>query len=444
MKICIVGAGEVGTHLAQLLARENIDIVLLDESPERLKDIAANYDLLTYIGSPTSIKDLKEIGVDEADLFVAVTPHESVNMTACMWASNLGAKKTLARVDNYEYMQPKNKEFFKKLGVDYLIYPEMLAGKEIAESIATNWFRNYLTFGEGQLEMLVVKVRENAKIVNIKFKTGFFNHDKYRIVAIKRKNETIIPRGDDEVLPGDLVCFVTTVQNREFVREQAGKELREITNVMCMGGSRIIQNAIKLLPKDIHVKLLEKDRDKSFILSEKVDNALIINADGRNMEALRQEGIEDMDAFVAVTGNSEANILACLAAKQMGVGKTIAEVENLDYIHLAEELDIGTVLNKKTIAASYIYQLTLDAAVMNVRHLTSADAEVVEFSVVPGAKITRHKVKDLNLPDKINIGGLIRNGAPMLVNGNTLIMPNDRVIVFCTTEVIRKVEKYFN
>ena len=142
MKICIVGAGEVGTHLAQLLARENIDIVLLDESPERLKDIAANYDLLTYIGSPTSIKDLKEIGVDEADLFVAVTPHESVNMTACMWASNLGAKKTLARVDNYEYMQPKNKEFFKKLGVDYLIYPEMLAGKEIAESIATNWFRN--------------------------------------------------------------------------------------------------------------------------------------------------------------------------------------------------------------------------------------------------------------------------------------------------------------
>lgn len=444
MKICIVGAGEVGTHLAQLLARENIDIVLLDESPERLKDIAANYDLLTYIGSPTSIKDLKEIGVDEADLFVAVTPHESVNMTACMWASNLGAKKTLARVDNYEYMQPKNKEFFKKLGVDYLIYPEMLAGKEIAESIATNWFRNYLTFGEGQLEMLVVKVRENAKIVNVKFKTGFFNHDKYRIVAIKRKNETIIPRGDDEVLPGDLVCFVTTVQNREFVREQAGKELREIANVMCMGGSRIIQNAIKLLPKDIHVKLLEKDRDKSFILSEKVDNALIINADGRNMEALRQEGIEDMDAFVAVTGNSEANILACLAAKQMGVGKTIAEVENLDYIHLAEELDIGTVLNKKTIAASYIYQLTLDAAVMNVRHLTSADAEVVEFSVVPGAKITRHKVKDLNLPDKINIGGLIRNGAPMLVNGNTLIMPNDRVIVFCTTEVIRKVEKYFN
>ena len=444
MKICIAGAGEVGTHLAQLLVRENIDIVLLDDDPERLKDIAANYDLLTYIGSPTSIKDLKEIGVDEADLFVAVTPHESVNMTACMWASNLGAKKTLARVDNFEYMQPKNKEFFKKLGVDYLIYPEMLAGKEIAESIATNWFRNYLTFADGQLEMLVVKVRDNAKIVNIKFKTGFFDHDKYRIVAIKRKNETIIPRGEDEVCPNDLVCFVTTAQNRNFVREQAGKELAEIRNVMCMGGSRIIQNAIKTLPKDIHVKILERDREKSFILSEKVDNALIINADGRNMEALRQEGIEDMDAFVAVTGNSEANILACLAAKHMGVRKTIAEVENLDYIPLAEELDIGTVLNKKTIAASYIYQLTLDAAVMNVRHLTSADAEVVEFIVVPGAKITRHKVKDLRLPEQMNIGGLIRNGEPMLVNGNTLIMPNDRVIVFCTAAVIRKVEKFFN
>ena len=175
-----------------------------------------------------------------------------------------------------------------------------------------------------------------------------------------------------------------------------------------------------------------------------MDNALIINADGRNMEALRQEGIQDMDAFISVTGNSEANILACLAAKQMGVGKTIAEVENIDYIPLAEELDIGTVLNKKMIAASCIYQLTLDAAVTNVRHLTSADAEVVEFIVVPGSKITRHKVKDLSLPNQVNSGGHIRNGEPMLVNGNTLIMPNDRVVVFCTAEVIRKVEKFFN
>lgn len=444
MKICIVGAGEVGTHLAKLLARENFNIVLMDASSERLRDLDANYDFLTVVGSPTSLKDLKEIGVEDADLFIAVTPHECVNITACMLASNLGAKTTLARIDNSEYMQPRNREFFKKMGVTHLIYPELLAAKEIAESLSTNWFRNHLILGDGLLEMLVIKVRANSEIVNKKFKTGAFDHDKYRIVAIKRQNETIIPGGNDEVLPNDLVCFVTSPENRKFVRTQAGKKLIDIKNVMFMGGSRIVQNAIRLLDKDMNIKLMEMDREKSFQLSERVDNALIINADGRNMDALKEEGITDMDAFVAVTGNSEANILACLAAKRFGVSKTIAEIENIDYIPLAEELDIGTVLNKKTIAASYIYQLTLDADVMDVRHLTSADAEVIEFVATTGSKITRHKVKDLNLPDQVNIGGLVRNGKAMLVNGNTLIMPNDRVIVFCTSAVIRKMEKFIN
>lgn len=444
MKINIVGAGEVGTHLAKLLAREHIDITLMDSDADNLRYLDANYDLLTRVGSPTSLKDLKDIGTEDADLFIAVTPHETVNMMACMLASNLGAKRTLARIDNYEYMQPKNKEFFKQLGVNHLIYPEILAAKEIVEALETNWYRNHLVLCDGQLEMLVIKVRENSEIINTKFNTGAFDHGKYRIVAIKRKDRTIIPRGNDEVLPNDLVCFVTVPENREFVRTQAGKRLIDIKNIMFMGGSRIVQNAVRMLPNDLNIKLIERDERKAINLSEKVDNALIINADGRNMDALKEEGIADMDAFVAVTGNSEANILACLAAKQFGISKTIAEVENIDYIPLAEELDIGTVLNKKKIAASYIYQLTLDADVLNVRNLTSADAEVVEFVAIPGSKITRHKVKDLNLPDEVNIGGLVRNGEAMLVNGNTLIMPNDRVIVFCPSSVIRKLEKFFN
>lgn len=444
MKIIIAGAGEVGTHLAKLLARENFDTILLDEDSAKLKDLEASYDLMTYTGIPTSISALKEAGVASADLFIGVTPSESVNMTACMLATNLGAKKTLARIDNYEYLQPKNKEFFVKLGVDYLIYPEMLAAREIVESLKTSWLRQNLSFCDNALILLGIKVRENSRIVTHKFSTGFFDHNKYRIVAIKRQNKTIIPLGSDMVMANDIVYFITTPEYLNLVKEEAGKDDYPIKNIMVMGGSRIAQKTIQNLSSNINVKILERSKEKSYDLAEKLNNAMIINCDGRNIELLKEEGIEEMDAFVAVTANSEANILACLTAKRLGVKKTVAEVENNDYIMLAESMDIGTVINKKMIAASYIYQLTLDADVLNVRSLSSADAEVVEFVAKPGSKITRSKIMDLRLPDQVNIGGFVRNGVGSIVNGNTIIMPNDHVIVFCVSSAIRKMENFFN
>ena len=444
MKIIIAGAGEVGRHLAKMLSSENQDIVLMDNDENRIKDLDGNYDLLTKVGSPTSIKDLEEAGVAEADLFIAVTPEESINMTACMLANNLGAHKTLARIDNSEYSQPKNKDFFEKLGVAHLIYPEMLAAHEIAASLKTSWLRQRTSFCDEALTLLVIKVRENSVIINRTFSTGYFNHKKYRIVAIKRNNKTIIPAGSDMVLAGDIVYFITTNEHLEFVREQAGKIDFPIRNVMIMGGSRIAQKTIQIVPPQVNVKILERDREKSFSLAEKLNNTLIINCDGRNIELLKEEGIQDMDAFVAVTANSEANILACLAAKRLGVKKTVAEVENIDYIMLAESMDIGTVINKKMIAASYIYQLTLDADVLNVRNLTATDAEVVEFIAKPGAKITKSKIKDLRLPEQVNIGGYVRDGVGYIVDGNTVIIPNDHVIVFCVSSAIRKMERFFN
>lgn len=444
MRIIIAGAGEVGTYLAKMLARENMDITLLDQDPARIRDIESTYDLLTLVGSPTSINDLKEAKIENVDLFIAVTPYESVNMTACMLATNLGAKRTLARIDNYEYLLPKNKEFFKKMGVDYLIYPETLAAIEIVESLKRNWLRQNLSFCDNALILLGIKVRSNALILNQKFSTGFFDHEKYRVVSINRKNKTIIPMGSDMILENDIVYFITTPNYLDFVRIQAGKEDFEIKNVMIMGGSRIAQKTIRNLPSSINVKILERDKDKSYVLAEKLSNSLIINCDGRNIDILKEEGIQEMDAFVAVTGNSEANILACVAAKRLGVKKTVAEVENNDYIMLAESMDIGTVINKKMIAASYIYQITLDADVLNVRSLTSADAEVVEFVAKTGSKITRSKIKDLRLPDEVNIGGYVRDGKGFIVNGNTVIQPNDHVIVFCVSSAIRKIETFFN
>jgi len=443
MRIIIAGAGAVGRHLAKLLSREDMDISLIDERQERLGDLDANYDLLTKVGSPTSIYDLKSIGVKDVDLFIAVTPSEADNITACLIANQLGAKRTLARIDNYEYLIPENKRIFEQMGLNHLIYPELLAAQEITASLKTNWMRYHLTLCEGALELCVVKVREGAEVIGKPFMSGFFNHGLYRVVAIKRGQETIIPSGPDEIKADDMVYAVCTHENMKALREQLGKQKKEIRSVVFFGGSKIAQKAVQNMSDDLSIKILEADRELCYHLSEKVSNALIINADGSDMAVLKDEGIEDADAFVAVTESSEANIFACMAAKRFGVKKTIAEIENIDYIPMAEGLEIGTVLNKKTITASYIYQMLLDASVLNVRNLTSADAEIVEFMAEEGSRITKSKIRDMRLPEDTNIGAIVRAGEGILVNGDTQILPHDQVVVFCKNQVIRQLEKFF-
>ena len=443
MRIAIAGAGEVGTHLAKLLSRENMDICLLDGNAERLGILEANYDLMTRVGSPTSIHDLREMGVKDVDLFIAVTPYESQNITSCLIANQLGAKKTLARVDNYEYLMPDNRPMFEKMGLNHLIYPEVLAANEIEEALRTNWMRYHITLCRGALELCVVKIREGAEVIGQRFDSGYFSHGKYRIVLIKRDNQTIFPTGTDEVQAGDMVYAVCTQDEMDFLRTQLGKTLRDIRRVMFYGGSRITLKAAHSLPENIQIKILEADRDRCMQISEKVGNALVIHADGSSMDDLIEEGIQDTDAFVAVTDSSEANIFACLAAKRFGVNKTIADVENIDYIQMAERLDIGTVLNKKTITASYIYQMLLNASVLNVRNLTSADAEIVVLVATEGSRITRNKIKEIRMPKEVIIGGLVRAKEGLLVNGDTQILPGDQVIVLCKSHNIRELERYF-
>ena len=443
MKIIIAGAGEVGTHLAKMLSRQNHDIVLIDDDEEKIQQLESNYDLMGVIGSASSINDLKEAGISSADLFIAVTTAECRNITACILAKNLGAKKTLARIDNYEYLLPKNKDFFEKLGVNALIYPEMLAAEEIVNYVKTNWVRQWMDFQNEALILTGIKVRDNAPIINQKLMHLTDSAD-YRIVAIRRGADTIIPTGNDEILPNDIAYFITTKECVSHVRKQAGKEVINVEDLMIMGGSRIAVKTVKSLPDNITVKLLEKDKSKTIKLVEQLDNTTIILGDGSNLELLKKEGIECMDAFIALTGSSEENILACIAAKRFGIKNTIAEVENIDYIPLAESLDIGAVINKKLIAACYIFQYTLDVDVSRVKNLTYVDADVVELTAKEGSKITKDKIRNLHLPKNLFIGGVIRNGKGYIANGETVILPDDDVIVFCLSSSIRKIEKLFS
>jgi trk system potassium uptake protein TrkA len=363
-----------------------------------------------------------------------------------MIANNLGAKKTVARIDNYEYLLPKHKEFFSKLGVNSLIYPEMLAARDIVDAIKQSWIHQWWEFNGGALVLIGAKMKETAQILNVPlFELGSRNIP-FHIVAIKRGNETIIPRGDDMIMLNDIVYFTTTKKYIPYIQKISGKEhYPEVRNVMIMGGSRIAVRTSQYAPDYMQIKIIESDLDRCHRLTDLVDDkVMIINGDGRDLDLLAEEGLKDTDAFIALTGNSETNILACLAAKRMGVTKTVAEVENIDYISMAESLDIGTVINKKMIAASHIYQIMLDADVTNVKCLTFANADVAEFIVKEGARVTRSLVKDIALPKGATIGGLVRKGEGILVTGDTQIQPGDHVVVFCLSSMIKRIEKLFN
>src|SRR5574344_1208325 len=414
MKIIISGAGDVGTHLAKMLSKESHTIILLDEKAEKIKALEANYDILAIVGSPTSLKDLREAQVPTADLFVAVTPYESTNITACLLATNLGAQKTLARIDSNEYLLPKNKEFFKSMGVDSLIYPEMLAANEIVNGLKKGWVRQYVEFSDGALIVLATKIRANSPLCNVPLEKAFEGNGLVRIVVIKRGNVTIIPTGKDSVQNNDIAYFITTKEGVEEVRIKSGKD----------------------------VKVIEQDIDKTYRIIEQTNNTLVINGDGRDLSLLKEEDIESFDAFVALTGNSETNILACLTAKQFGVKRTIAEVENMDYIPMAESLDIGSIINKKIIAASHIYQLILGGNV-SVRCLTFANVEVVELVAEEGSYITTDSLKNLKLPKNTTIGGIVRNNIGVVAVGDTKIKAGDNVTVFCGEYTIQKIEKLF-
>lgn len=442
MKIVIAGAGEVGSHLGRLLSEEGQDVILIDEDEERLNDFEM-YNLLTFAGRTNSFATLRDSGAKGCDLFIAVTPFESRNLVACAMAKKFGAVNTVARIDNFEYMKPENKPFFTNLGVDDVIYPEYLAAQEILTSLQRTWVRSWFELVDGHLVIVGVKLRGNARLVGMQLKELAMQSGYMHISAIKRNHETIIPGGGDSVHEGDIVYIATTKEFIPNVLEMTGKKPIEVKRVMIMGGSRIAVQLVRAAAGRYKFKIIESDRKRCYELAELLPECNIIHGDGRDVELLQEEGVSDCEAFVALTGSSETNILGCLAAKEYGVKKTIAEVENIQFISEAEGLNIGSVVNKKLLASSRIFQLMLDRDSSNSKCLALADAEVAELVVKEGARITRDAVMNLNLSRDMTIAGLVRDGKGLLVKGNTRIQAGDHVVIFCLQGALHKMEKLF-
>ena len=442
MRIIIAGAGEVGTHLAKMLSDEDRDIVVID-SDERKLFALDSYNLQTSQGECISFKMLQNNGVEHCELFIAVTPFETKNLLACSIAKSMGAQKTVARIDNYEFLRPEYADFFKNMGVDTLIYPELFAAEEIATALKHNWVRNWFELFDGELIVAAVKLRASSPMVGKQLREIGGSNTFIHLNAIRRNGEILIPRGVDRVMENDVAYITTTRDFLPQVVEICGKKKVQVKKMLIMGGSPIaVQVAKELEKSDVKIKIIEPDVDRCTYLVDVLPHCKIVHGDATDSDIMEEEAV-GVDAFAALSDRSETNILSCLMSKEYGVLKTIAEVENIQFVHEAERLNIGSIINKKLLASSRIFQMLLDSEQDNARCLALADAEVAEVVIKEGSSLCSKDVKDLKIPDAFTLAGLVRNGKGMLVKGDTRLQAGDHVVVFCMHGSFHKVEKFF-
>ena len=451
MKIVIAGAGEVGSHLAKMLSGEANDITVIDSRQERLDVLSATTDVITVYGNPSAINVLQEAGVASADLFIAVYPSDSqdVNIVSAMLAKKLGSKKATARIDNEEYLSYENKYLFTEMGIDLMFYPEKIAAGEIVDLLKRTASTDSMDFARGKLQIAVFKLEESSALLGMTMAefsaVAAEQGHSFRVVAIARGNDTIIPRFDTKFKYHDLVFIISRRDGMDMLMKYIGKKDVEIKNVMILGGSPIGEIVARNMSKQMEtVKLIEMNKEKCLELSEKLpDNVIVVNGDGRNSDMLIEESIKDFDAFVAVTNSSETNILACVAAKRLGITRTIAEVENLEYIRLAESMGVDAIINKKLITAGRIYKFTLSNKVRFIKYMSGTNAEVLEYIVAPDTAITKRMLKDMNFPKNAIVGGIIRGNEAIIAVGDTQIQAYDRVAVFALPEAVKEVDRFF-
>ena len=451
MKIVIAGAGEVGSHLAKMLSNESNDITVIDTDQKRLDALSAIADIVTVEGNPSTIHTLQEARVADADLFIAVNPSDSqdVNIVSAMLAKKLGSKKVTARINNEEYLAYENKYLFTEMGIDLLFYPEKIAAGEIADLLKRTASTDSMDFARGNLQMAVFKLEEESSLLGMNMlefsQLAAEEGMKYRVVAISRNNQTIIPKFDTKFKYHDLVFIISKREGMDMLMKYIGKKNVEVNSLMILGGSPIGEMVAKQMAKELDsVKLIEVNKEKCLALSEKLPgNVIVVNGDGRNSDMLIEESIKDFDAFVAVTNSSETNILACVAAKSLGVARTIAEVENIEYIRLAESMGVDAVINKKLITAGRIFKFTLSNKVRFIKYMSGTNAESLEYIVAPDTKITTVPLKDMGFPHNAIIGGIIRGNESFIAVGDTQIQAYDRVAVFALPEAVKEVDKFF-
>ncbi len=435
----------MGYHLAKMLSGNGHDITVIDQDSKQLAELSSLADIITIEGDATTFAVLRKASVRKCDLFIAVDSIENDNVLSAIMAKQLGAKKSIARIDNNEYLEPNNKEMFIDMGIDYLLYPEKIAAEEVINLLGHSSTTEFVDFSGGKLSLVVFRLEPNSSLVGAPI-SGFDQEQNlsYRTVAIMRDGVTIIPKSSDAYMVGDMVYAISRHDAVSEVMALSGKGSVNINNMMILGGSRIGIQIAKELQDEVNIKLIDYNADKAYRLAEMLERTLIIHQDGRDTDAMMEEGLANMDAFVAVTGRSETNILTAMLAKRMGVKRVIAEVENMNYINIADSVGVDTIVNKKIVTASNIFRFTMSTDVLAIKCLTGSDAEVLEFIVKPNSPATKSTIGEMGLPEDVIIGGIVRGDKVFIATSNMQMNAYDRVVAFAMPSAISEIGYYFN
>ncbi|WP_236976422.1 Trk system potassium transporter TrkA [Membranihabitans maritimus] len=446
MKIVIAGAGEVGYHLAKLLSYEYHETILIDTNQEALDSAFNKLDILPIKGDASSRSVLANSEVHKASLFMAVTTSEHTNLVSAILAKKMGAKKTIARVENPEFLDENQRNIFNELGIDTMISPNYLLAKEISRLLEQTALTDIFEFEEGKLSVIGLTVSEHSFMA----KKNILEIDKlipdipFRPIAILRGNNTIRPRGSTIVRPKDHIYLMAKKEEIDKVSAFAGQMKKKVKNVMILGGEEVTRLTASMLEKDYNVTIVESDKNNCKMLLENLDHSLVIKGDPTNLEILKEEGLKEMDALISLLPNSESNIIASLMAEDCDSSiKSIALVDNADYIRLSQNMGVDTLINTKLVAANNIFRFVRKGEIEAIASLHGVDAEIIEFNVSRENKLTRKPLSKLNFPEKALIAGVIRNEEGYIPKGDFQLKLGDKVIVFSEPESIGKVEKMF-
>jgi trk system potassium uptake protein len=445
MRIVIAGAGDIGFHIAKLLTFEKQDITLIDIDEDVLNRARTHLDVLTLKGDSSSFEVLQEAGVDKARLVIAATTSEKTNIITAILAKKMGAKQTIARVQSPEYLVKDQKAIFQELGVDSLISPQQLAAYEVLRLLKQGSLTDIFEFEGGQISLIGVLLDDSSPIVNMSIREVDVLYDQivFKPIALLRGHQTVIPNQNTILRRNDHIYFLARNPDIDTLIKIAGKERRAVRNVMIIGGTEIARKTAQILEEYYHVVLIEKDKSRCKILVQDLQDTLVVCADPSNLSELEEEGLKKMDAVVALTDNSESNIIASLMAVEAGVYKTIALVSNMHYIRLSQNIGVDTLINEKLIAANNIFRFVRKGNVEAITSIHGSDAEIIEFNITKGHRVTKRSLGELHLPVSAVIGSVLRGKEAIFPDQDFQLQGDDKVILFALPEAITAVEKIF-
>ena len=447
MRVIIVGAGEVGYHLAERLSQENQDVVIVEADPEGAERASELLDVMTVVGNGASIPVLEKAGIRGARILMAVTSQDEVNLISCLAATRLGVDYTIARVSNPDYYAAGSVLSRERLGIDLMINPEREAAMEAFQLLQSAAATDVAIFAGGKVQLVGLVVRDGAPVAgkSVARLAAELKEFHFVLVAIVRDGETTIPDGSSRIESGDHIYVLSPSSEVASIPPLAGYEPFHLKRVMIAGGSAEGLYLAEMLEEHgIECTILDNDRRRCLELSEALPKSLVLHGDATDTELLEMEGVSGLDGYVAATGHDETNLLSGLVAKSIGARKVVSLIEKFDYLPLVAKVGLDAAVSPRMSAVNAILRYVRRGRVMTVATLKGSEAEAIEFKVVRESPIANKLISELPFPPGGIIGTIIRGETILMPRGDTVVLPGDEVIVFALPEALPEIEKSFD